>query len=158
MFCPYSGALLQLDAVRNVATSNLSGYSISLDGEHNAIVGVALHSMACSRQSAPLRARPLTAGRSPCFAELEDKVVIVHDTDMNDYARRFGLEPLVKSEERQEEEEALRGRTRATVDEVCPKCGHEGMEFYTLQLRSADEGQTVFYECAECGHKYSQNN
>ena len=82
----------------------------------------------------------------------------VHETDMEDYARRFALEPLVKSEARLEEEEALRGRTRATVDETCPKCGHEGLEFYTLQLRSADEGQTVFYECPECSYKYSQNN
>ena len=27
------------------------------------------------------------------------------------------------------------------------------MRYYTLQLRSADEGSTVFYSC-ECGHKY----
>ena len=44
------------------------------------------------------------------------------------------------------------------VEECCPKCGHEGLEFYTLQLRSADEGQTVFYECPECAYKYSTNN
>jgi len=90
--------------------------------------------------------------------ELEDQVVVVHETDMEDYARKYGLEPLVKSEARVEEEAALQGRTRATVDEPCPKCGHQGLEFYTLQLRSADEGQTVFYECPSCNHKYSQNN
>lgn len=43
------------------------------------------------------------------------------------------------------------------VDEPCPKCRHPQMEFYTMQLRSADEGQTVFYECPNCGHKYSLN-
>lgn len=84
--------------------------------------------------------------------------MVVHETDMEDYARKYGLEPLVKSEARVEEEAALQGRTRATVDEPCPKCGHQGLEFYTLQLRSADEGQTVFYECPSCSHKYSQNN
>ena len=49
-------------------------------------------------------------------------------------------------------------RHRATVDEPCPKCNHPQLEFYTMQLRSADEGQTVFYECPNCGHKFSQNN
>lgn len=49
-------------------------------------------------------------------------------------------------------------RERATVDEKCPKCKHKGLNFYTMQLRSADEGQTVFYECPKCNHTFSQNN
>ncbi|GAX73936.1 hypothetical protein CEUSTIGMA_g1386.t1 [Chlamydomonas eustigma] len=75
-------------------------------------------------------------------------------TDMEDYRRRYNLEPLVKNNV---DEELLKQRQRATVDEACPKCGNQGMEFYTMQLRSADEGQTVFYECPKCRHKYSQN-
>mmetsp|Transcript_20928 Transcript_20928/g.67412 ORF Transcript_20928/g.67412 Transcript_20928/m.67412 type:complete len:134 (+) Transcript_20928:39-440(+) len=47
---------------------------------------------------------------------------------------------------------------RTTIEETCPECGHPELEYYTMQLRSADEGQTVFYECPKCGHKYSQNN
>jgi DNA-directed RNA polymerase I subunit RPA12 len=44
------------------------------------------------------------------------------------------------------------------IEEPCPKCGHPELYFYTMQLRSADEGQTVFYECPECSYKYSVNN
>ena len=47
---------------------------------------------------------------------------------------------------------------RATVDEDCPKCGFGKASFYTMQLRSVDEGQTVFYTCLDCSHKWSQNN
>ena len=52
------------------------------------------------------------------------------------------------------------GPARATVEEACPKCEYPEMEYYTMQLRSADEGQTVFYECKNksCGYKFSVNN
>lgn len=46
----------------------------------------------------------------------------------------------------------------ATIEEPCPKCGHHELFFYTMQLRSVDEGSTVFYECPKCAHKFSQNN
>ncbi|MEW5297523.1 MAG: hypothetical protein WDW36_000728 [Sanguina aurantia] len=89
--------------------------------------------------------------------ELSDMagVKLVMKTDMADYRRRYKLEPVVRT---REDEELLAKRTRATVDEPCPKCAHRQLEYYTMQLRSADEGQTVFYECVKCGHKFSQNN
>ena len=48
-------------------------------------------------------------------------------------------------------------RARATTREPCPKCAHPELQYYTMQLRSADEGQTVFYECSKCGHTFSTN-
>ena len=48
-------------------------------------------------------------------------------------------------------------QTEATIRQTCPECGREEMWYYTLQLRSADEGSTVFYRC-ECGYKFSTNN
>lgn len=46
----------------------------------------------------------------------------------------------------------------ATIEEPCPKCSHPQLFFYTMQLRSVDEGSTVFYECPSCSHTFSQNN
>ncbi|KAI5848370.1 transcription factor S-II-domain-containing protein [Tricharina praecox] len=47
--------------------------------------------------------------------------------------------------------------TEAKISQVCPECSSPEMWFYTLQLRSADEGATVFYRC-ECGHRFNTNN
>ena len=46
----------------------------------------------------------------------------------------------------------------ATIEEPCPKCNNPQLLFYTMQLRSVDEGSTVFYECPKCSHTFSQNN
>eukprot|EP01089_Gocevia_fonbrunei_P001076 TRINITY_DN11029_c0_g1_i1.p1 TRINITY_DN11029_c0_g1~~TRINITY_DN11029_c0_g1_i1.p1 ORF type:complete len:130 (+),score=3.53 TRINITY_DN11029_c0_g1_i1:39-428(+) len=53
---------------------------------------------------------------------------------------------------------ATKKQSRAVVNEECPECGNAKMFFHTMQLRSVDEGTTVFYECTKCGHKYSTNN
>jgi DNA-directed RNA polymerase subunit M/transcription elongation factor TFIIS len=69
------------------------------------------------------------------------------------------------------------GEARASVNETCPKCQHGVAWFKSVQMRSADEGETVFYECQvkqwqplaylflfvdawrqACAHKWSQNN
>lgn len=47
---------------------------------------------------------------------------------------------------------------RATIEEPCVRCGHAEVGYYTVQLRSVDEGQTVFYECPACRHTWSVNN
>lgn len=45
-----------------------------------------------------------------------------------------------------------------TVERRCPKCAHEKMSYAALQLRSADEGQTVFFTCLKCKYKESENS
>ncbi|XP_069387075.1 DNA-directed RNA polymerase I subunit RPA12-like [Paralichthys olivaceus] len=36
------------------------------------------------------------------------------------------------------------------IDRQCSHCNKEGMVYQTRQMRSADEGQTVFFSCIHC--------
>lgn len=83
---------------------------------------------------------------------LPSNTTVSPDTPMANWAR---------SEEEQARVAATSNsasRNRATVEEPCIQCGHPEVGFYTVQLRSVDEGQTVFYECPACKHTWSVNN
>jgi len=52
---------------------------------------------------------------------------------------------------------SVREKNKGTkIKQECPECKSEYLYYYTMQLRSADEGQTVFYEC-DCGYKSKEN-
>ena len=207
MFCPTTGALLELDADRNVAWCPVSGHEQDLDGESGEGIGAAAaggrrRRLASARSLlAPLTMRsthththshragqrthrqqdghggagseraerrgeretrerrgPLPARSSPDpdRAHSKKKTLSFRTPSHQDYRRRYKLEPLV--DPAQDAAAVSTARIRSTVDEACVKCGHVGLDFYTMQLRSADEGSTVFYECRACGHKWNQNN
>ena len=40
------------------------------------------------------------------------------------------------------------------VERICRKCGHNQMSYAAMQLRSADEGQTVFFTCLNCKYVF----
>merc|ERR1711939_441146 len=43
------------------------------------------------------------------------------------------------------------------ISRECPKCGAKEMSWSAVQLRSADEGTTIFYRCA-CGYRDKEDN
>jgi DNA-directed RNA polymerase I subunit RPA12 len=72
-----------------------------------------------------------------------------------EYTVHFNKIPSKKSRIQDDEEEEAEG---PVVDRKCPKCGNGQMSYATLQLRSADEGQTVFYTCTKCNFKETENS
>ncbi|KAI1333061.1 transcription factor S-II-domain-containing protein [Xylariaceae sp. FL0255] len=48
--------------------------------------------------------------------------------------------------------------TEALANTECEKCGSTTVRFSEAQLRSADEGSTIFYTCNDCGHRWNDNN
>lgn len=43
------------------------------------------------------------------------------------------------------------GMTGPTIERICANCGHNEMTYKTQQMRSADEGMSIFYYCLKCG-------
>lgn len=85
---------------------------------------------------------------SPCIADIASKTVTSEskpDAFPSALRSKRSAVQTLTAEDKQ---------TDAVIQETCPECGRTEMRFYTLQLRSADEGTTVFYSC-ECGHKYA---
>lgn len=72
------------------------------------------------------------------------------------YTMHFNTESTYRStqDDNADEEEA----EGPVVDRKCPQCGNDKMSYATLQLRSADEGQTVFYTCVKCKFKETENS
>ena len=45
-----------------------------------------------------------------------------------------------------------------TVERTCSACGHNEMTYKTQQMRSADEGMTIFYYCVKCGNMEKEDS
>ncbi|KAM8974196.1 DNA-directed RNA polymerase I subunit RPA12 [Pelodytes ibericus] len=77
-----------------------------------------------------------------------------HSTQVTEFLGKFvqtsvvfnKLDTIALSNEA-EESGALKG---PLIDRRCSRCGFEKMVYHTRQMRSADEGQTVFYTCTQC--------
>lgn len=54
-----------------------------------------------------------------------------------------------------EEDSELKG---PVIDRRCSRCNKEGMVYHTRQMRSADEGQTVFFTCIHCRYQEKEDS
>lgn len=46
--------------------------------------------------------------------------------------------------------------TYPLVDADCPECKHTKAYFWSMQTRSADEGETRFFKCEKCKHTWRE--
>ena len=45
-----------------------------------------------------------------------------------------------------------------TTTAQCPNCDNDTAYWYMQQIRSADESETRFFTCVECGHKWREDD
>lgn len=39
---------------------------------------------------------------------------------------------------------------------TCPKCGHKGVYYWSMQTRASDEPETKFFRCPNCGYTWRE--
>ncbi|MBA0809873.1 hypothetical protein Gohar_001904 [Gossypium harknessii] len=54
-------------------------------------------------------------------------------------------------------EEMTTKESAALIKQTCKSCGNAELEYTTRQMRSADEGQTVFLVCPKCKARDTEN-
>ena len=87
--------------------------------------------------------------------------VIVSRVDYKDkkkwleqYRKRINVDGE-KIQKKPSEKKETKKSKQVVISQECPMCHHPEMYFFTIQMRSADEGSTVFYECVKC--QYNKN-
>eukprot|EP01125_Pyxidicula_operculata_P006988 TRINITY_DN2391_c0_g1_i2.p1 TRINITY_DN2391_c0_g1~~TRINITY_DN2391_c0_g1_i2.p1 ORF type:complete len:108 (+),score=13.27 TRINITY_DN2391_c0_g1_i2:131-454(+) len=53
-------------------------------------------------------------------------------------------------------EENREGGAQYDSSAVCQQCGHHGAHYHEIQLRSADEPATIFFNCEQCNFKWKE--
>lgn len=70
------------------------------------------------------------------------------------YTIQFNLRPTTESLSAKPKNVQSEEPEGPIVERRCPVCKNDTMSYATLQLRSADEGQTVFFTCTKCKYVF----
>lgn len=81
--------------------------------------------------------------------KFEEIVTVKVFTEKKPWLEKYNDKIERGMEEEDEEVEEVKNQ-QPTIDQECPKCGHKKMYYTSRQMRSADEGETVIYECVKC--------
>jgi DNA-directed RNA polymerase subunit M len=63
--------------------------------------------------------------------------------------------------EQEQSESRFRGEeteTRPTTTVICPECNNDTAYYEMKQIRAADESETRFFECTDCGYKWREDD
>lgn len=142
-FCPHCSNLLQQPDLQQVQHCFVCSYKQYYDPLHHSVEKVSRSSRFAEKDKA--RAKHVQQSLEHGTKSKEQLEAEIADEDATGTIQTETDENIVAAAK------------RATVSETCEKCGHPELSFHTMQMRSVDEGQTVFYECTNCGHNYSTN-
>lgn len=65
------------------------------------------------------------------------------------------------TEEQEETDTRVRGEEadgRPRTETICPDCGHNKPFYELKQIRAADESETRFFECTDCGKTWREDD
>nr|SVE73343.1 EOG090X0LKA [Ceriodaphnia reticulata] len=109
----------------------------------------------CPRCGAILPTLGIHGGLACVVCKFEIDIEVMEELEV-----KYTIEFNTKSDyiEEQQLKSAQSKTDGPLVERKCPKCGNDTMSYASLQLRSADEGQTIFYTCPKCQYKETENS
>ena len=92
-----------------------------------------------------------------CNNLVDINIIISHQLESKNeyYNYKEWKDKLENKEDRLKKQQDI---IKSTIRQDCIKCDSKKFYYYTMQLRNADEGSTVFYECVKCHYKFSIEN